>query len=150
MYYLLENNKIYDSNNKRDVSSLEFDFQITIENNQLYKYYDRGNWDCNVACSHAGYRCIGCEDAKKKKIIPKKQSENIYDLIEVGDLIAFKYMDTEAIDIAKVVHIYQFKDGDIDIATRGYIHSTEKIQAIYKPNSKGDYIKVWEKENEQK
>ena len=77
-----------------------------------------------------------------------KQSDNVLDLIEVGDLIAFEYMDTGVIDIAKVVHIYKYKNGDIDISTIGYVHANEKIQAIYKQNVNGDYIKVWEKESE--
>lgn len=78
-----------------------------------------------------------------------KESDNVFDLIEVGDLIAFKYMNTGIIDIANVGYIYKYKDGDIDISTRGYVHRLDKITAIYKPNSKGDYIKVWEKENEE-
>ncbi len=75
----------------------------------------------------------------------EKKSENLYDLIEEGDLIAFEYMNTKHIDIAKVVFIYKHRDGEVDISTRGYLHNNEKIQAIYKPNSKGDYIKVWER-----
>ena len=75
----------------------------------------------------------------------EKKSENLVDLIEKGDLIAFDYMDTGVIDIANV-SIYKHKDGEIDIYTRGYLHDNNKIQAIYKPNSKGDYIKVWERE----
>ena len=142
MYYLLDNNKIYDSNNKRDVSSLEFDFQITIENNQLYKYYESRNWNCDVICSQPGFRCIGCEDAKKKKFIPKKQSENIYDLIEVGDLVKRDGI------ILEVTEIQTFDDEtEKEFIFDSFLNSCceSDIQAIYKPNKKGDYIKVWEK-----
>ena len=138
MYYLLENNMILSDK----------------QCNKYINYEDKENDYVTYAGKHGdmfieNYLSNGCKEIMTISRVIKK-SENVFDLIEVGDLIAFKYMDTEDIDIAKVVHIYQFKDGDIDIATRGYIHSTEKIQAIYKPNSKGDYIKAWEKENEQK
>lgn len=138
MYYLLENNMILSDK----------------QCNKYINYEDKENDYVTYAGKHGDmfieiYLSNGCKEIMTISRVIKK-SENVFDLIEVGDLIAFKYMDTETIDIAKVVHIYQFKDGDIDIATRGYIHSTEKIQAIYKPNSKGDYIKAWEKENEQK
>jgi hypothetical protein len=76
----------------------------------------------------------------------EKKSENLYDLIEEGDLIAFDYMNTGVIDIEKVVFIYKQRDGEVYISTRGYLHNNEKIQAIYKLNSKGDYIKVWERD----
>ena len=140
MYYLLENNMILSDK----------------QCNKYINYEDKENDYVTYAGKHGDifiemYLSNGCKEIRTiSKVI--KKSENVFDLIEVGDLFAFKYkyMDTEAIDIAKVVHIYRYKDGDIDIATRGYVHATEKIQAIYKPNSKGDYIKVWEKENEQK
>ena len=132
MYYLLDNNKIYDSNNKRDVSSLEFDFQITIENNQLYKYYESRNWNCDVICSQPGFRCIGCEDAKKKKFIPKKQSENIWDLVDrENDLLKLVLLND-------YVNIIQAKSVNGKFEDLNFC-------AIYKPNKKGDYIKVWEK-----
>lgn len=132
MYYLLDNNKIYDSNNKRDVSSLEFDFQITIENNQLYKYYESRNWNCDVICSQPGFRCIGCEDAKKKKFIPKKQSENIWDLVDrENDLLKLVLLN----DYANIIQAKSVNGKFEDL----------NFCAIYKPNSKGDYIKVWEK-----
>ena len=138
MYYLLENNMILSDKQCRKYINYE-------DKENDYVIYAGKHGDMFIEI----YLSNGCKEIRTISRVIKK-SENVFDLIEVGDLIAFKYMDTETIDIAKVVHIYQFKDGDIDIATRGYIHSTEKIQAIYKPNSKGDYIKAWEKENEQK
>ena len=84
------------------------------------------------------------EIQRKYKTIITKQSENVYDLIEKGDLIEFQYHDTKTYDIAKVVHIDEY-----GIATRGYIHCEEKIRAIYKKDFKGNYILVWNKECEE-
>lgn len=68
----------------------------------------------------------------------EKKSDNVFDLIEVGDLIEcanyhFTYVN-EVIDI------------EADVMFRGVenLVLSYNILAIYKPNSKGDYIKVWE------
>ena len=64
----------------------------------------------------------------------KKQSENVYDLIEQNDLIKIKMIDT--FSILEVCSI------------NGGVNGMKHIIAIYKPNKKGDYIKVWEKKDE--
>ena len=71
----------------------------------------------------------------------KKQSDNVYDLIEVGDLVktgAGKIFDVRKPYIDKGLAIIPF-----------YVLFLNEINitAIYKPNAKGDYIKVWEEEN---
>lgn len=63
----------------------------------------------------------------------KKQSENVLDLVEKEDLIKLKFSDS--FNILEVAHI------------GGGVCGMRGIQAIYKPNSKGDYIKVWEAKN---
>ena len=73
-----------------------------------------------------------------------KKSENIFDLIEKGDLIAFQYKDTVIRDIETVTHVYKYSD-KIDVYTSIGLHNNDKIEIIYKPNSKGDYFIVWER-----
>lgn len=68
----------------------------------------------------------------------EKKSDNVFDLIEVGDLVKTgigKIFDVRKPYIDKGLAIIPF-----------HILFLNKINitAIYKPNSKGDYIKVWE------
>lgn len=90
----------------------------------------------------------------------KKQSDNIFDLIEVGDLV-------EEGDFNEIYKVKIFDNGndefrnkvfdkyngdlyvkyeDCDDEYYSYIETlgTINIVKIYKPNEKGDYIKVWE------
>ena len=67
----------------------------------------------------------------------KKQSENAFDLIEVGDLVKRKHKNE--IDILDVNEIYLK-----NLQSNEYNYLKKEIIAIYKPNEKGDYIKVWE------
>ena len=133
MYYLLENNMILSDKQCKKYINYE-------DRENDYVTYEGKNGDMIIEI----YLENGCKEIRTISRVVKK-SENVFDLIDAGDLIAFEYMDTKHIDIEKVSSIYQRKDGDIDISTRGYVHSNEKIQAIYKANSKGDYIKVWER-----
>ena len=79
----------------------------------------------------------------------EKKSENICELIEDGDLIQHIYVDYPRPQSA----ISQVKSADVDtvfIISVDILHShysvhENDILAIYKPNSKGDYIKVWER-----
>lgn len=136
MYYLLENNMI--------LSDKQCNKYINYEDreNDYVIFEDKENGNITNISFGNNYVPVN-KFYSILKII--KKSENVFDLIEVGDLIAFEHVGTKHIDIAKVCYIYQRKDGDIDILTIGYLHENEKIQAIYKPNSKGDYIKVWER-----
>lgn len=77
-----------------------------------------------------------------------KQSDNVLDLIEVGDLIGLNKSIGEVLSI-------QISSGDKFIGVSNEKSSlfnikylNNKINAIYKPNANGDYIKVWEKDSE--
>lgn len=66
-------------------------------------------------------------------VIIKKQSENVFDLIEQEDLIKIKMGDT--FSILEVCRI------------NGGVSGMKHIYAIYKPDSKGNFIKVWEEKD---
>ena len=71
-------------------------------------------------------------------------TENIYDLIEVGDLI--RYND-EFLGASPLREVY-LNYGELQLLDEIDIKFLD-ITAIYKLNEKGDYIKVWEaKDNE--
>lgn len=66
-----------------------------------------------------------------------KRSDDILDLIEVGDLVKRIYKgEIEILDVNKI-YLDNLKHPD-------FVFLKNQIQAIYKSNSKGDYIKVWE------
>ena len=70
----------------------------------------------------------------------KKQSENVFYLIEVGDLIKYVYYDNS-------VSISNVDESDLERLTAInslYDNIRKSVRTIYKPNEKGDYIKVWE------
>ena len=105
MFYLLEDNRIYDSMDIRYFDLCErFDFLLEVIDEIVIK---------NLG-----------------KI--KNQSENVYDFID------------KSLDLVKV-------DGQIMMAKyiNGDITKISGITAIYKPNEKGDYIKVWEKKEDE-
>ena len=68
-------------------------------------------------------------------------SEDIFDLIEIDDLVELDMNE----NMPTIVHKYEQYDleamRDLQIVDRYCI-------AIYKPNENGDYIKVWRKDNE--
>lgn len=90
------------------------------------------------------YFVIDWFEGKYTEIKIKKFSENVYDLIEKGDLIEYRYHDTNTFVISKVVLVDEY-----EIMTRGYVHCEEKIRAIYKKDFKGNYILVWNNECEE-
>ena len=131
MYYLLEDNRIIDKNDKKN-----FDYRIF--NGKLQ--YLRGAYSSN---KHKKTQYF-YEDVRVKK-----QSENIYNLIEIGqDLVRVKGNSHNCNEnIYRVVDIC-FLSKLIGFSVLGFaLVKTEfdNILAIYKPNKKGDYIKVWEK-----
>lgn len=86
------------------------------------------------------YRDI--EDFNQYYII--KQSENVYDLIEVGDLIEDDYCIYQVSDIT-----YKgYSDNRRSFVSQpaDFKHHEWNITAIYKQDSKENYIKVWRKE----
>ena len=76
----------------------------------------------------------------------KKQSENVFDLIEVGDLIQCHNSYSACVK-RKAKSYDRHRVFMNDFSTIFDKH----ILAIYKPNQRGNYIKVWEvKDNESK
>ena len=122
MFYLLEDNRIIDSEkyinsilNKGKNSEKNYEYLYEIRNGQSYYY---------------------------GKI--KKQSENVFGLIEKGDLVKYKsyfssYIE-EVIDI--ITKDIITKDMVIETGTE-YVYEKDFL-AIYKLDKKGNYIKVWE------
>lgn len=151
MYYLLEDNRIIDSTNEKDISRLKWNYNCEVHNGKIYFYKPRNNYNCKEACGEKGSFCVGCKDAFKAKFNKiKKQSENVFDLIEVGDLIAsYRYSiegRTEEKEINSVDELFAEENG-VGI-NQCCIVDFEDICAIYKSDSKGNYIKVWEKKDE--
>lgn len=113
MYYLLENNKIIDSNNLVD---LPFDVDINIVN------------DDAIFKDH-------CSGMLLNIIKIKKQSENVYDLIDWNE---------DLVRVDNMIHQCKYFHRDL---REEYIEH-KWFNAIYKPNSKGDYIKAWEEKDD--
>lgn len=74
----------------------------------------------------------------------KKKSENVFDFIEVGDLVRFNW-GYEIGEVTTTQFHNEWKR--ITVGKRDGVYD-ENILAIYKPDKQGNYIKVWEKENE--
>lgn len=119
MFYLLENNKIIDTN-----ELLNSGIQINIKKSQKFKVVYLVSW--------FGERFLGTI---------KKQSKNVFDLIEKGDLLKISQEKN-----------YVFEQYNEPETTNyaSYIKEAypKKIIAIYKPDDKGNYIKVWERKEE--
>lgn len=127
MFYLLENNRIIDSENLPKDAKIE-----RIEKD------DKGN---------AFFIQIQYSDFLKTRKIGyiKKQSESVFGLIEKGDLL--KYKSYYGICIEEVIDIIT-KYMVIETATDQVYE--EGFLAIYKPDEEGNYIKVWEKKEDEK
>ena len=65
----------------------------------------------------------------------KKQSENVYDLID---------WDNDLVRVDNMIHQCKYFHRDL---REEYIKN-KWFNAIYKPDANGDYIKVWEKKDE--
>lgn len=130
MYYLLETNKILSDEYCRKYINYE-------DRENEYVTYVGSDGDMLIE----EYFTNGCRRILTVSRVIKK-SENVYDLIEVGDLAK-----REGI-ILEVTEIQTFDDEtEKEFIFDSFLNSCceSDIQAIYKPNSKGDYIKVWEK-----
>lgn len=114
MFYLLYDNRIIDSQ-KEDVYVYEF---------QIHKWLHKNN-------EHK--TCFG---------LLKNQSENVFDLIEEGDLLYIPFdcngMIVHRFDMFKC---YKYNAFHCSI----HIVHEKGIFAIYKPDDEGNYIKVWER-----
>lgn len=110
MFYLLEDNRIIDS--------------------EKTKYFD--------LYTRVGFLLeIDGETVIKNLGKIKKQSENVIDLIESGDLLKIKYEGR--------IELCDFQDNEANYANYLKNYYPNDILAIYKPNEEGDYIKVWER-----
>lgn len=126
MYYLLENNRIIRDEEiiKEIKKTFSGDLNIEIKKNELQFTY----------INDRGIKYIVLEPRKFKK-----QSENVYDLIEFGDLIESDF------DIRRVVGL----QSDSVVVKHDCCIYFKNILAIYKLDAQGNYIKVWEvKEDE--
>lgn len=129
MFYLLEDNRIIDSKN------LPYE----------WKFF-------TVLMSEKDKTIIlHCSDPRERQQFKiKKQSENVYDLIEIGDLIAsYRYSiegRTNEKEINSVDELYEDENG-VGI-NQCCIVDYDDICAIYKPDEKENYIKAWEKKDE--
>ena len=151
MYYLTESNEIISDNDKR-IKNLTY----SIDKTKTYIYLE-----CDSKTPEAIFNCEEFYYATEHLVV--KQSNNVFDLIEVGDLV--EEGDFNEIYKVKIFDNgnYEFRNrrfdkynGDLyvkyeacddeyysDIETLGTIN----IVKIFKPNEKGDYIKVWEEKN---
>lgn len=70
-----------------------------------------------------------------------KKSENVFDLVQNGDLIKFNKIFTS---IRLVIGYSKVEEPSV-IVEGGECVDYDNINAIYKPSKHGNYIKVWEK-----
>ena len=118
MFYLLEN-----YNRIIETNSAEWycgRLKVILNEEEQYKYSNHISWNL--------------KDGYYKYFTVLKQSNNVLDLIDwEQDLVKHSANDL----IWHCVILYQAND-----------ISTIDVTAIYKPDDKGNYIKVWEREEE--
>lgn len=122
MFYLLEDNRIIDTS-----KALHNVDEIIIEENENEKYLYLVGWLGKHFCG---------------KI--KKQSENVWDLIEVGDLVGdYDYFR------GIVTKIDKLDNGAIYLQVNNeYYYRTEDFNKFYKRNEKDGYDLVWVEKDE--
>lgn len=125
MYYLLEDNRIVDRLSIREDLDLPFEVDFYVQKDEIV-----------LTINHIYFEHIS--------II--KKAENVYDLIENGDLLKYKdrFDGIVCLDIVKEVDA---KLKTIQLTTN--LIKYHEVISFYKPDSSGNYIKVWEaKDNE--
>lgn len=130
MYYLLEDNRIIDSNNIENEDS-----NYKVKNGKL-------QFLLGVNISNEGTKYI------YRDVNVKKQSENVFDLIEKGDVVNYNgnLYEVKKFEIERKI---VYMDTALGICMPSVTRFMELLNAIYKPDAKGNYIKVWEvKEDE--
>lgn len=116
----------------------------------FYLLYDNRIIDSNVSYTKVlpfweekeGRLFAKCKSGKSYQVFKydkiKKQSENVFDLIEEGDLVENFSTISQVIKIINNTVITSL-DIPFDVSL---------IIKIYKPDEKGNYIKVWERKDE--
>lgn len=124
MFYLLENyNRIIETNSAEWYCGR---LKVILNEEERYKYSNHISWNL--------------KDGYYKYFTVKKQSNNVFDLIDwEQDLVRITWSDKRNFIIDCNINKSDFFDG---------YYSFEWITAIYKPDNKGNYIKVWEREEE--
>lgn len=110
-----------------------------LEDNSIH--YDGDKKKIQSATYDFNERKMCINGGKWKKWI--KHSENVFDLIKTGDLVKFK--NKSILKVYDQPHSIAFSVIAYDIELDVYV---DEIIAIYKPNKNGDYIKQWEREDE--
>ena len=119
MYYLLDNNLIINKNDKR-IKNLTY----SIEKTQTFVYLE-----CDSKTPEAIFNCIELYYATRHLVV--KQSENVLDLIDrENDLVKIELLGGYFNIVGAKTLNGNWKEND-------------RISAIYKPDLKGNYIKVW-------
>lgn len=118
MYYLLEDNRIVDRLSIREDLDLPFEIDFYVGKDEIVLTID------NIYFEHIS-------------II--KKAENAWGLIDWNTDLARINIDDESLIVSGKGAESDLRDGFFDV---------EWINAIYKPNSKGDYIKAWEKKDD--
>lgn len=124
MYYLLEDNRIVNSLSIREDLDLLVGIDFYVEKDEIVL-------------------TIGHIYIERISII--KKAENVYDLIENGDLLKYKdrFDGIVCLDIVKEVDV---KLKTIQLTTN--LIKYHEVISFYKPDANGNYIKAWEKKDD--
>lgn len=136
MFYLLEDNRIIETEKEYEVEYIK-DPYFNSQNEYKFVYVKDLHYQ--------GLQVLRNATTEENIGFIKKQSENVFDLIEKGDLITEKRIWCNE-EVYVIANVWSKEDKLIHC-----FHSTlfdDDVYAIYKLNSHGDYIKVWEKKEE--
>ena len=123
MFYLLENyNRIIETNSAEWYCGR---LKVILNEEEQYKYSNHISWNL--------------KDGYYKYFTVKKQSNNVFDLIEEGDLV--RVLNT-------IVKVEEIMKNNVMATTLNEPFDATMIDAIYKPDREGNYIKVWERKEE--
>lgn len=131
MYYLLEDNRIIDRLSIREDLDLPFEVDFYVGKDEIVLTIDHNYFE---------------------HISIIKKAENLLDLIEKGDLIkSYRYESRDENDGYDINNVDRVEKGRAGILIAGFnvFVSNDDILAIYKPDANGNYIKVWEKKEDE-
>lgn len=122
MFYLLESKRIVETKKEYEVEYIK-DFYFNNKSEYEFVYVKDLHYQ--------GMQVLRNSTTEENIGFIKKQSENVFDLIEKDDLIKISFGGNFSILEVKNV--------------KGEVSRMRGIVAIYKPILTGDYIKVWGK-----